>query len=69
MKIKLNSSIIEISDNTTLKKLLQTELNITPEKKGVAVALNETIIPREKWETTYLSENDEILIIIAAQGG
>lgn len=69
MKIKLNSSNIEISDNTTLKELLQTELNITPEKKGVAVALNETIIPREKWETTYLSENDEILIITAAQGG
>jgi len=69
MKVKLNSSIIEISDNTTLKELLQKELNITPEKKGIAVAINETIIPREKWETTYLSENDEILIITAAQGG
>jgi len=69
MKVKLNSSIIEISDNTTLKELLQKELNITPEKKGIAVAINETIIPREKWETTYLYENDEILIITAAQGG
>lgn len=69
MKVILNDKIINISESTTLSNLLSHELQITPEKKGIAIALNNTIIPKNKWDTTILQNNDEIIVIIAAQGG
>ncbi len=41
----------------------------SPVKKGIAVALNNQVVPREKWEETTVDENDTVLIIIASQGG
>lgn len=37
--------------------------------KGIAVAVNNTLIPRNQWATRQLVENDEIVIIKAAYGG
>ena len=36
---------------------------------GIAVAVNNTIIPKNLWEQTPVKENDQILIITATQGG
>lgn len=69
MKVKLNNDIIEISPNITLEKLLQQELQITQDKKGIAVAVNDNIIPKNNWNKIQLNDKDEILVIIAAQGG
>lgn len=38
-------------------------------KKGVAVALNNCIIPISSWQNTLLQDQDSILIITATQGG
>ncbi|WP_370900274.1 sulfur carrier protein ThiS [Chryseobacterium gossypii] len=38
-------------------------------KKGVAVALNNRIIPQPLWAETFLKDKDSILIITATQGG
>lgn len=38
-------------------------------KKGIAIALNNRIIPRSDWTTTILKDQDSILIITATQGG
>ena len=37
--------------------------------RGLAVAVNNTVIPRATWETFTLKENDTITIIRATQGG
>ncbi len=37
--------------------------------KGIAVALNSQVIPKNLWESTSLQQNDSILIITATQGG
>ncbi len=37
--------------------------------KGVAVAVNNTVVPKAAWEGFSLSENDRITIIRATQGG
>jgi sulfur carrier protein len=37
--------------------------------KGVAVAVNDRVIPRTAWATAKLKENDSVLIIKATQGG
>jgi sulfur carrier protein len=51
----------------TLEALIAMEL---PEKKkGIAIALNNRIIPQSFWAETLLNDKDSILIITATQGG
>lgn len=50
-----------------LEALLAIEL--PGKKKGIAVALNNRIIPLSVWAETILNNNDSILIITATQGG
>ncbi|MEY8761562.1 sulfur carrier protein ThiS [Chryseobacterium tongliaoense] len=38
-------------------------------KKGIAVALNNRIIPISSWPDTLLQDQDSVLIITATQGG
>jgi len=67
MHITFNSEPQEIPAALLLIDLLETkELN---NKKGIAVAVNGNVIPRQNWSDTQLSHNDSILVIKAAQGG
>ncbi len=66
MKITLNGITEEISA-ATLADLLETKG--LADKTGIAVALNNTVVPRTEWQTTRLSENDKILLIGASYGG
>jgi sulfur carrier protein len=50
-----------------LEALLAIEL--PGKKKGIAVALNNRIIPLSIWAETILNNNDSVLIITATQGG
>jgi len=51
----------------TLEALMAIE--IPEKKKGIAVALNNRIIPQSFWAETTLNNKDSILIITATQGG
>jgi sulfur carrier protein len=53
---------------TTLVALLA-EKSIDPDQRGVAVAVNGTVVPRAVWPTTALSAGDTIEIVRARQGG
>lgn len=48
-------------------KELAAELNL-PEK-GIAVAVDNAMVPRTEWENTALNANDNVVIIKAACGG
>ncbi len=69
MTIYLNDKKLDLQQSISLQEILLQKLNITSEKKGVAVAINETIIPKHQWASYQLQNNDRILVIIAAQGG
>lgn len=51
----------------SLEQLLLSE-NLKKEK-GIAVALNNQVVPQKYWGSTQLQSNDTILIITATQGG
>lgn len=68
MKLMLNGETIETDAETTLGALLKS-LGITSDSKGVAVAVNEKVVPKRKWESTGLAAGDTIEIIHAVQGG
>lgn len=40
-----------------------------PSLDGVAVAVNDGVIPRPQWASRSLNDGDRVLVIRAAQGG
>ncbi|MFM7021533.1 MAG: sulfur carrier protein ThiS [Flavobacteriales bacterium] len=67
MEIKVNNEVIEVKSPSTVLDLVQ---KLKGENfRGIAVALNNTVVPRVQWEKTQLRENDNTLIIQATQGG
>lgn len=67
MKISLNNKTIQVESGTTLQQLVNLQLG--DKQKGVAVAIDGTVIQKQSWASTSLSENQSILIIKATQGG
>lgn len=39
------------------------------ERRGIAVALNDTVVPRGRWAATALRSGDRLEILVAVQGG
>lgn len=65
MKVQVNNKEVE-THSTTLLQLTQ-ELNLPAQ--GIAVAVNNRMIPRTQWEALLLTENDNLIVIKAACGG
>lgn len=65
MQINVNNK--PLSTTATSLDTLAAELSL-PEK-GVAVAVNNKMVPRNQWEQTPLSEGMSVVIIKAACGG
>ncbi|MCD7973161.1 MAG: sulfur carrier protein ThiS [Candidatus Azobacteroides sp.] len=66
MKIQLNEKEYEVKEGCTLNTFMS-NIGISP--KGVAIAINNQVIPKEKWEATVLSDKTEIMLIHAVSGG
>lgn len=67
MEVIINHNKTELKETSSLFALLQ--LQNLSEKKGIAVAVNNKVIPRSKWNLHILNQNDSITIIRATQGG
>lgn len=67
MEIQVNNQYKEIAADYTLQKLL--DEFIGKEQNGIAVAVNDTVIPKAFWDQHFICLNDDVLIIKAAQGG
>ena len=68
MNIKVNGETTEVSPGLTLHQLLL-DLEIDPSRPGIAVAIDQEVIPRTQWDETEIQPDSEIEIIRAAQGG
>ena len=67
--ITVNGEAREVPPDHALPDLLQS-LDIDPAyATGVAVAVNEEVIPRDAWTETVLDEDDTVEVIRAQQGG
>ncbi len=67
MTVFVNDEILEFSDTLTLIKIF--EIQQITEMRGLAVAINEEVIPRVLWAETILQNNDRLMLIRATQGG
>lgn len=68
MKIKINGEESLLDSNLNISGFIKKQLN-GKEPRGIAVAVNSSIIPKSKWDETIINENDEIEIVTAVQGG
>ena len=66
MQIIVNNKAMEMAEGSTLSALVETLL--LPEK-GVAVAINNQMIPREERSTTGIQASAQVVVIKAACGG
>ncbi|MCT4560896.1 MAG: sulfur carrier protein ThiS [Crocinitomicaceae bacterium] len=66
MKIRFNDKWVEIAEQNLADFLTAEGLE---QKQGIAVAINDEVIPRSEWNQTQIEENDQLLIITAAAGG
>ena len=54
---------------TDLSLIFVLKQNGIQDQKGIAVAVNNTVVPKAEWQNKILNENDKITIIRATQGG
>jgi sulfur carrier protein len=74
MKASLGTASIRVNGEdeplsvATLEALLAVK-EIAPGRRGVAVALNGSVVPRAHWSLTRLAGGDVVEIVLAKQGG
>jgi sulfur carrier protein len=66
MKILVNGDESSVADGATVAELVD---GLAGRRGGVAVAVNEDVVPRTAWEATALKPGDRVEILTAVQGG
>jgi sulfur carrier protein len=66
MTIKLNGAPHEVSDGTTLARLMTDLVGST---RGTAAVVDGAVVPRSTWDTFELQDGQAVELITAVQGG
>lgn len=67
MEIIVNGEHMQVETSISIIQLLQTlDIQI---RNGIAIAVNEQIIPRSDWSSMSLYSQDQVIIIQATAGG
>lgn len=66
MKIRINDESLTLAGTLTLAGLLE---HLSRYPSGTALAVNQQIVPRDRWSSYLLQEGDELVIFQAIAGG
>lgn len=66
MTVTVNGAPYAAGAGATLAEVVY---GVTDRPTGVAVALNDAVVPRGEWPATALREGDRVEILTAVQGG
>ena len=66
MEVNINHQTFFVNGQHLIASLESYGLTQT---KGVAIAVNEHVVPKSSWESFQIHQGDHITIITAAQGG
>ncbi len=67
MEIQINQSTYSFEASKTIDEVLE-QLDL-PRHKGVAIAVNNAVIPQTEWNNYALQNADKVLLIKASAGG
>jgi sulfur carrier protein len=62
----VNGSATDVASGSTVASLVA---GLGTDGRGVAVAVNEAVVPRSAWPRTSLRPGDRVEVLRAAQGG
>lgn len=68
MRVSINDQDHELDPGTTLAAAIAMVPG-APEGRGVAAALDGTVVPRREWTHTVLSDGMRVELVVAVQGG
>ena len=68
MRVLLNGAETELADGATVEAALES-LDLPAAGRGVAVAVDAEVVPREDWDVRAVSEGARIELLTAMQGG
>ncbi len=68
MRIELNGLQLDLPETATVADAVR-ESGIAAGARGVAVALDGTVVPRGDWEATKLADGSSVEVLAAIQGG
>ncbi len=66
MRVTVNGAPREVAAGATVATVVA---ELTTAERGVAVAVNETVVARGAWATTRLAAGDRVEVLTAVQGG
>ena len=66
MRIKVNNKEMELPEASSLQQVADT---LALPARGVAMAVNNRLVPRAEWTPHIVPENDSLVVIKAACGG
>lgn len=67
MKVKINGEDVA-TEAATINELIRQQ-DLKAGDKGVAIAINGSVIPKDRWHEHHLNEEDVIEVVRATQGG
>ena len=67
MEVTVNHQNHQLKETCSVEQMLA--ILLSGEAKGIAVAINQTIITRSNWSNHLLKEGDQVMLIKATQGG
>jgi sulfur carrier protein len=68
MTIVVNGARTEVDASTTLVDVVRS-FGVDEDAAGVAVAVNDAVVPKRDWRTRRIAAGDAVEIIRAVQGG
>lgn len=66
MRVSVNGVARQVADGTTVAAIVA---DLGGGHSGVAVAVNDAVVPRATWTTTELGDGDRVEVLTAVQGG
>ncbi|MDR0687850.1 MAG: sulfur carrier protein ThiS [Prevotellaceae bacterium] len=66
MTVILNDKPHEVAEGTSLAAFIE---NLGLKQRGIAVAINYEVVPKDRWAETILSDRTELMLIQAVSGG
>lgn len=66
MKITVNGAERETDEGASVARVVAA---VTDRPSGVAVAVNDQVVPRGEWASTIVREADRVEVLTAVQGG
>lgn len=67
MEVAINQQKHIVPENCTIQVLINDVLH--QQLRGIAIAIDNVVVPKSKWDGHYLKSGDQIVIIKATQGG